>query len=129
MERHQLTDIQWRRVQTRLPVHRPGRPSKEGERSFLNAVVWIAKTGAPWRDLPRTFGPWKTVYNRFNNWSKRGFWKVIFESLQIAVDPGGSMADASVIRAHQHAAGGKGGANTMLWEGPEVVFRPKSTRS
>jgi len=85
-----------------------GRPSKLGDREFINAVVWIAKTGAPWRDLPEPFGNWKTVYNRFNQWSKKRIWTRVFKALQFDVDEDGSMVDASVIRAHQHAAGGKG---------------------
>ena len=99
------------------------------DREFINAVIWIAKTGAPWRDLPERFGSWKTVYNRFNQWSKRGAWTSVFKALQIDVDEDGSMVDASVIRAHQHAAGGKGGQNAMLWGALEEVFQRKSTHS
>ena len=61
--------------------------SKLGDRSFVNAVVYVLKTGAPWRDLPERFGPWKSVYNRFSNWSKAGRWRQIFKALQLKVGP------------------------------------------
>ena len=93
------------------------------DREFINAVVWIAKTGAPCRDLPERFGSWKTVYNRFNEWSKKGVFTKVFKALQIDVDEDGSMVDASVIRAHQHAAGGKGGPKAMLWDALEELSR------
>lgn len=128
MQRHELSDSEWQKL-TPLLVRGRGRPSPRNDRDFINAVIWIAKTGAPWRDLPERFGSWKTVYNRFNTWSKRGVWTKIFKALQIDVDEDGSMVDASVIRAHQHAAGGKGGQKAMLWEALEEVFRQKSTHS
>ena len=128
MRRHELTDHEWQRLEASL-VRGRGRPSDRGDREFINAVVWITKTGAPWRDLPERFGPWKTVYNRFNAWSKKGVWTTIFKALQIDVDDDGSMVDGSVIRAHQHAAGGKGGQNPMLWDALEEVFLRKSTLS
>jgi transposase len=109
MRRHELSDKQWGKIEPLLLVRTRGRPALD-DRRFVNAVVWIAKTGAPWRDLPERFGPWKTVYNRFNNWSKRGAWATIFEALQIDIDSDGSIADATVVRVHQHAAGGKGGS-------------------
>jgi len=70
--------------------------------------VWIKKTGLPWRDLPERFGPWKSVYNRFSNWARKGHWATIFRQLQLEVDETGSIVDGSVVRAHQDAAGGKG---------------------
>lgn len=81
-----------------------------GDRNFVNAVVWIAKTGAPWRDLPERFGPWKTVYNRFLRWAKKDAWQDIFRSLCINDDDVGAILDGSVVRAHQDAAGGRGGS-------------------
>ena len=128
MRRHELTDSEWQKIEHLLGRGR-GRPSKRGDRDFINAVVWITKTGAPWRDLPERFGSWKTVYNRFNEWSKRDVWLSIFKALQIDVDEDGSMVDASVIRAHQHAAGGKGGPESTLWDALGEVFQRKSTPS
>ena len=80
-----------------------------GDRNFVNAVVWIAKTGAPWRDLPERFGPWKTIFNRFSEWAKAGRWDGIFKALAISDDDVGSLMDGSVIRAHQDSCGGEGG--------------------
>lgn len=80
-----------------------------GDRNFINAVVWLAKTGAPWRDLPERFGSWKTIYTRFRRWSIEGRWKAVFEALALTEDEVGTLLDATVVRAHQDAAGGKGG--------------------
>ena len=89
------------------------------------------RTGVPWRDLPERFGPWKSVYNRFRNWSQRGVWELLFAALGVEVDDEDedSIVDASVVRAHQDAAGGKGGSRQMLWDALEVAFRPSSTPS
>ena len=75
MQRHELDAAQWASVEAVLP-RRVGRPSKAGDRHFVNAVLWIAKTGSPWRDLHPRFGPWKTIYNRFRSWAQQGLWKL-----------------------------------------------------
>jgi transposase len=129
MHRHALSDAQWRRLQRVLPKQRTGPTSTLGDRVFIEAVLFRAKTGMPWRDLPERFGPWKSVYNRFANWSRKGHWAAIFRELQLEVDDVGSIVDGSVIRAHQDASGGKGGSNEMLWAALEEVFRPSSTPS
>ncbi len=126
--RHELTDAQWKQIEPLLPIQ-PGPRSKRGDRDFVNAVMWRVKTGAPWRDVPERYGSWKTVYNRFCRWAKRGVWEVLFKSLQLEVDETGSLLDGSVVRAHQDAAGGKGGSDAMLWAVLEEAFLPKSTRS
>ena len=79
MRRHGLSDDQWVVIESLLP-RGPGRPSEIGDRNFINAVLWIAKTGAPWRDLPERFGPWKTIYNRFHRWANREVWRQIFRT-------------------------------------------------
>ena len=71
MHRHVLSDQQWERLQGQLPTRRPGPASKLGDRQFVDAVLYRAKTGCPWRDLPERFGPWHSVYNRFYNWAER----------------------------------------------------------
>ena len=129
MQRHALTDAQWLRLQTVLPRQRTGPASSLGDRLFIEAVLYRAKTGLPWRDLPERFGPWKSVYNRFSNWAKKGHWAAIFRELQLEFDAIGSIVDGSVIRAHQDASGGKGGSNAMLWAALEEAFRPSSTPS
>jgi transposase len=127
MRRHALTDEQWRRLQKVLPEQKTGPAAVLGDRLFIEAVLFRAKTGMPWRDLPERFGPWKSVYNRFNNWAKKGRWELIFKALQLEVDDVGSIVDGSVVRAHQDASGGKGGSSTMPSDVLGAVFRPNST--
>jgi putative transposase len=80
--RPQLTDAQWNTVAALLFQKRgPGRPGKN-DRRFVEAVLWWRRTGVPWRDLHPAFGPWKTVFNRFDRWSKKGRWNRLFERLQ-----------------------------------------------
>jgi len=129
MYRHALTDGQWAHLQRFLPPQRRGPTSLRGDRLFVEAVLFRAKTGTPWRDLPDRFGPWKTVYNRFSRWSRKGHWAAIFRELQVEIDHVGSIADGSVVRAHQDASGGKGGSNSMLWAILEEAFRPSFMRS
>jgi|SRR5579872_386429 transposase len=129
MHRHALTDAQWRQLQAVLPRQKAGPPATRGDRLFIEAVLYRAKTGLPWRDLPERFGPWKSVYNRFANWARQGHWDAIFKALQVEFDDSGSIVDGSVVRAHQEASGGKGGSNEMLWAALEEAFRPSSTPS
>jgi transposase len=79
------------------------------DRLFFEAVVWWRRTGVPWRDLPEEFGPWKTVFNRFDRWAKKRRWDELFNALQSDVDGEWPSIDSTTNRAHQHAAGGKGG--------------------
>lgn len=132
MHRHELTDEEWERIKPLLPPQH-GRRSLKGDRRFISAVYWLTRTGVPWRDLPRRYGKWKSVYNRFNNWSKRGIWERLFKAVQVDPDPAvprpdGSILDGSNVRAHLDAAGGQGGSNTMLWAALEEVFRPRFMR-
>jgi transposase len=105
MRRFELTDEQWWRVKDLLPGKEgdPGRTAVDS-RLFLDAVLWIARTGAPWRDLPERFGPWNSVFQRFNRWAKKGVWQRVFEALQ-DLDLEWLMVDATIVRAHVHAAG------------------------
>lgn len=104
-----VSDAQWTRVEAILTSRpRRGRPGRD-DRRFFEAVVWWRRTGVPWRDLPDEFGPWKTVFNRFDRWSKKGRWDELFCALQADVDGEWQSIDSTTNRAHQHAAGGKGG--------------------
>ena len=109
LRRHEIKDEDWERIADLLPGQ-PGQPgvTAQDNRLFINAVLWIAKTGAPWRDLPERFGPWNSVGRRFDRWARKGVWQRVFEALQ---DPDLEwvLLDSSVVRAHQHAAGKKGG--------------------
>jgi len=103
--RYEQTDEQYNRLQPLLSG-KPGDPGRNADDNcrFLNAVLWIAYTGAPWEDLPERFGKHDTVYQRFNRWAKKGRWQVIFEALR-EPDLDWVMLDSSIVRAHQHAAG------------------------
>jgi transposase len=129
MHRHALSEDQWQRLEAILPKQKAGPAAIRGDRLFIEAVLFRAKTGMPWRDLPERFGPWKSVYNRFANWAKKGRWELIFKALQLEVDDVGSIVDGSVVRAHQDASGGKGGSSAMLSAVLAEVFRPNSTQS
>lgn len=108
--RVQLTDEQWRTLHKVLSAQRgPGRPPLD-DRNFIQAVLRWHRTGVPWRDLPSEFGPWKTVFNRFDRWSKNGKWTAVLKALEADIDPEWYSIDSTVNRAHQHAAGGIGGA-------------------
>jgi transposase len=108
LRRHEITDQQWNGIKDLLPGQEgdPGATAKDN-RLFINAIMWIAKTGAPWRDLPERFGNWNSVFQRFNRWCKAGVFQTIMEKLQDP-DLGVLMLDSTIIRAHQHAAGAEG---------------------
>jgi transposase len=110
MKRHRLNDTQWERIAP-LVSGKPGDPGRHGEdnRLFVDAVLWMCRTGAPWRDLPEEFGEWNSVWRRFSRWAKRGVWSRILERVSDDPDLEQVIIDATSIRAHQHAAGGKGG--------------------
>lgn len=129
MRRHELTEEQWLKVQRVLKVRR-GPKSTLGDRNFVNAILWRIKTGAPWRDIPERFGPFQTIYNRFRRWALLGWWEQIFHAVQVIdEDDIASLMDATIVRAHQDAAGGKGGSTEMLLAVLLGDFPPKSTSS
>ena len=107
MRRHEISDEQWAKIKHLLPgkAGDPGRTA-EDNRLFVNAVLWIARTGAPWRDLPERFGEWNSVFQRYNRWCKKGVFERV---LQVWKDPDLEclMLDSTIIRAHQHAAGAR----------------------
>ena len=117
--RGDLTDQQWRKIGPLLPAQKPriGRPSKD-HRTIINGILWLLRTGAPWRDLPEVYGPWSTVASRFYRWRKKGLWEGLLSDLQQEADAAGELewevhfVDGTIVRAHQHAAGAKKGAET-----------------
>jgi transposase len=111
MARGDLSEWQWRRLAPWLPGAGPrgGRPWRD-HRSVIDGIRWVLRTGAPWRDLPARYGPWQTCYERFARWEGDGTWDRLLQALQGAADAAGEVAwecsvDATVVRAHQHAAG------------------------
>lgn len=127
MRRHEIKDEDWERIRDLLPGKAGDRGvTAKDNRLFVDAVLWIAKTGAPWRDLPERFGPWNSVWRRFDRWSKKGVWERVFLALQ---DPDLEwlMFDSTVVRAHQHAAGAKGGETAGRWADRGADSPPRST--
>jgi putative transposase len=106
MLRMLLREDQWERIEKLIPGKKGdrGRPAANNRR-FVEAVIWIARTGSPWRDLPVEFGPWNTVYIRFARWSDKSVWHNIFAVLREDADFEEVYLDSTVVRAHQHAAG------------------------
>jgi len=78
-------------------------------RKFIDAVLWVARTGSHWRELPASFGKWNSVFQRYNRWSEKGVWESLFKALSDDPDFEFVMMDATIVRAHQHSAGAKGG--------------------
>jgi transposase len=127
MRRHEIKEEDWDRIKDLLPG-KPGDPgvTAQDNRLFVDAILWIAKTGAPWRDLPERFGNWNSVARRFARWAQKGVWEQIFLTLQ---DPDLEwlLFDSTVVRAHRHAAGAKGGRRTRPWAARGADPPPRST--
>ena len=119
--RYELTDPQWRRIEGLLPGKKsdPGRTGADN-RLFVNAVLWVLRSGAHWHDLPERYGKYKTVHKRFMRWAENGVWERLFAVLTRDRDNDYLMIDSTIVRAHQQAATGKGGPKTRLWGVPEV---------
>jgi transposase len=112
--RHDISDRVWQLLEPRLP----GREGTWGgkardNRLFINAIFWILRTGAPWRDLPPDYGDWKNTHRRFCRWRDKGIWESLLEQLVTEPDYEWLMIDASHIKVHPHAAGAKGGNQDM----------------
>ena len=108
--RYALRDDQWERIKNLLP----GREETVGvtakdNRLFVEAVLYRYRAGIPWRDLPERFGDFRVVHTRFSRWSKTGVWKRVFQDLANEADNEYAMIDSTIVRAHQHSAGAKGG--------------------
>ena len=105
-----LSDAQWERVAPLLPGKSgdPGRSGKDN-RLFLEAVLWLVRTGSPWRDLPETFGCWNTVFRRFRRWARKDIFERIFAVLSGDPDFESALIDGTIVRVHQHGTGAKGG--------------------
>lgn len=141
--RDELTEAEWAKLAPLLPPQKParGRPA-EDHRRILNAILWKVRTGAPWRDIPERYGSWATVYSRFRRWRLAGIWDQVFAAVQRQADAAGQLdwnvhfVDGTVIRAHQHAAGAKGGALRRRRSGaagaasaPRSTFEPRAAAS
>lgn len=122
MGRDMLSDDQWERVSALLPG-KPGGPDRSGadNRLFLEAVLWLARTGSPWRDLPERFGLWNTAWQRFRRWARGGVLERVFPVLSGAPDFEYALVDGTIVRVHQHGTGAKGGLNIRPLAGRVAV--------
>lgn len=110
LSRRTLTDGQWAQIEEHLPG-REGRPGRSGtdNRLFVDAVLWLARTASPWRDLPAEFGKWTAVHARFRRWAISGVWEGLFNVLADDPDFEYVLIDSSICKAHADATGAKGG--------------------
>ena len=110
VKRYELSEAQWLRIAPLLPgkASDPGRTGADN-RLFVNAVLWVLRSGAHWQHLPERYGKWKSVHTRFTRWAKAGVWERVFTELIKDRDNKYLMLDSTLVRVHQQAASGKGG--------------------
>jgi len=121
-----LSDAEWSRIEPLLPRGRRGAHRVDDHR-VISCIIHMLRSGARWRDCPPEYGPYTTIYNRFNRWSRQGIWYEIFEALTGTTGMIGTVAlDSTYIKAHRSAAGGKGGRSTKPLAAPGAVEPPKS---
>ncbi len=108
--RYALRDDQWERIKDLLPgrVGHVGATARDN-RLFVDAVLYRYRARIPWRDLPARFGDFRVVHLRHSRWSKSGVWERLFQALAQDADNEYAMIDATIVRAHQHSTGAKGG--------------------
>ena len=109
MDRCVLTDAQWAKMEPRC-LGKPGDPGRSGKnnRLFVEAVLWIVRTGSPWRDLPPLFGHWNSVFTRFRDWVRAEVWQRLFDAVSDEPDLEYAMVDATIVKVHRHGQGAKG---------------------
>ena len=115
MDRLILTDSQW----DKIAPHCLGKITDRGRtgtnnRLFVEAVLWVARTGSPWRDLPVEFGKWNTIFKRYRDWVKAGVFEKIFAAVNEASDLEYAMIDGTIVKVHRHGQGAEGGPIVML---------------
>ena len=127
--RHDIPDHVWKLLEPHL-LGRKG--TWEGDvrnnRRFINAVLWILRTGAPWRDLPTYYGDWKNAHRRFCRWREKGVWEGLLEVLMDEAGFEWLITDASHIKAHAHAAGVRSAdqAQRYIWPWMRMICRSES---
>jgi transposase len=123
-----LSDEEWRRIQPLLPQKRRG-AHRVDDRRVISGIMHMLRSGARWRDCPSQYGPYTTIYNRFNRWSRQGIWLAMFKALTGRSGVIGTAAmDSSHVKAHRSAAGGKGGPSGKRSAARAAVARPPSMR-
>ncbi len=123
-----LSDVEWKRIEPLLPCGRRG-AHRVDDRRVISGIVHMLRSGARWRDCPSEYGPYTTIYNRFNRWSRQDVWSDIFYALTGSTGRIGTMAvDSTYIKAHRSAAGAKGGPSITRSAARVAGARQKSTR-
>ena len=120
--RYELTDYEWSAIKPFLPNKPRGVP-RVNDRRVLNGIFWVLRSGAPWRDLPGTFGPYTTCYNRFVRWRRAGVWDGIMNALAATHDAAVQMIDTSIIRVSRLRAGRSHKLPLYTWPGGQVWAR------
>lgn len=122
-----LSDAEWAKLEPLMPRGRRG-AHRVDDRRVISGIMHMLRSGARWRDCPAAYGPYTTVYNRFNRWSRQGIWFEMFEALTGSTGIIGTVAiDSSTIKAHRSAAGGKGGRTSKRSAAHAAGAQPKST--
>ena len=122
MERFVLTDAQWAKMEPHC-LGKPGDPGRSGadNRRFVEAILWIVRTGSPWRDLPTSFGHWNSVYTRFRDWVAADVFARLFEACSDELDMEYAMVDATIVKVHRHGHGAKGGLRAKPLVAPKAA--------
>jgi transposase len=120
MRRYELTDDEWNRISKYFAEKEPGTPGRppNPHRPIINGIIWIARSGAPWRDIPGRYGAWETAYTRFRELIDSGILVKIFKELNIDADMQDLALDSTTVRAHQHSAGAKKETNQPKSDAP-----------
>ena len=122
MERFVLSDAQWAKIEPHC-LGKVGDPGRSGtdNRLFVEAVLWIVRTGSPWRDIPASFGNWSSIYTRFRDWVRADVFKRLFEACSDEPDMEYAMVDATIVKVHRHGQGAKGGLRIRRSAAPKAV--------
>lgn len=129
MEKHryELSDEQWHQIEPLFPIYLTGRPPCHDNRTMFNALLYVARSGSPWRDLPEYYPPWKSVYTKFCRWRDSGLLNELFLALNDDPDLENLMIDSTIVPAHQHSAGAKKGGPIPKLAKVAAEKRPKFT--
>ena len=123
-----LSDTEWRRIEPLLPKGRRG-ARRVDDRRIISGILHMLRSGARWRDCPPEYGPYTTIYNRFNRWSRQGIWLGMFQAVTGSAGVISTASiDSSHVKAHRSAAGGKGGPSKKRSGDRAEAARPRSTR-
>jgi transposase len=123
-----LNDEEWRRIEPLLPNGRRG-AHRVDDRRVISGIIHMLRSGARWRDCPPEYGPYTTIYNRFNRWSRQGIWLSLFKAITGNSGVIGTASiDSSHVKVHHSAGGGKGGPSSKPSDAREGAARPRSMR-